>query len=511
MKKYNNINLYDWQKECLDKWFSNNCQGIINVATGAGKTILAVAAIKMLREKICQNKLKVKIIVPKIFLTKQWMHSLIENLGIKRDEIGIYYGQAKESETRRYMIYVINSARYSLSSHIISDYKNNYNVLLICDECHHYGSAENSKIFDFLPYISGGYYSLGLSATPKTDNPAVISGLGGEIYKYGFDAAIKKGIVADYDVFNISLGFTASESEEYLDLTNKLNNLIAKLNKIKPYLINYKNNKFYAELQNIAAAGEGAAADCASLILVTIYRRKEIIYLAENRISCAAELIKLLPEKKIIVFGERISAVDGLYAKLKNSGAAVGRYHSEMSTEARGIALERYKNGEINILLSCRALDEGLNVPDTDAGIIMSSTGSLRQRIQRIGRVLRKSGENLAKSIYYLYIGDTSEENKILPDNNLSRVFNLHYNAAENRYISKEYDSLCDSVLKQLAENKTPPDILDEVKNNFRLGVIRSDWRLSEPECRVKIDESKDNTEKNYWISMLKLAAELNQ
>jgi hypothetical protein len=69
-------------------------------------------------------------------------------------------------------------------------------------------------------------------------------------------------------------------------------------------------------------------------------------------------------------------------------------------------------------------------------------------------------------------------------------------------------------VLKQLAENKTPPDILGEVKNNFRRGIIKSDWRLSEAECRAKIKESKSTPEKNYWISMLKLAAmngEVNQ
>lgn len=51
------------------------------------------------------------------------------------------------------MIYVINSARYTLSRHILRDINMGYAVLLIADECHHYASAENRKIFEFLPYL----------------------------------------------------------------------------------------------------------------------------------------------------------------------------------------------------------------------------------------------------------------------------------------------------------------------------------------------------------------------
>ena len=517
----NDINLYDWQKDCLNKWFANNCRGIVNVATGAGKTILAIAAIKALEEKLYKNGrnicLKVKIIVPKIFLTGQWLNALIDVLGAKRGEIGLYYGNLKENENRKYMIYVLNSARYSISSHIINDYKNNCHVMLICDECHHFGSEENSKVFDFIPHIDAEkYYSLGLSATPDLTNPAVITSLGGEIYKYGFDKAVKTGVVAKYDVFNVSLDFQDDESEEYVELTERLNSLLQKIMKFRPYLKKYKNENFYAELQKLAAAGIEQVSDLASAILVTLYKRKEVVYSARNRIFCAEELIKRLPDNRIIVFAERISAVDELYGRLKNGGEniRVGKYHSEMGDEARRIALERYTDGEINILLSCRALDEGLNVPETDTGIIMSSTGSVRQRIQRVGRVLRKTGGTPVKSIYYLYIGDYFdyiEEREVIPDSNHSPKYDLRYDLTENGcfdFICAEYDILCETAIKRLIENKTPSEIIDEVKNNFKLGIIRNDWRLSEAECRCRIEASENMPEKNYWISMLRLVRE---
>lgn len=529
MEIYNgsDINLYGWQKDCLIKWFVNNCRGIINVATGAGKTILAIAAIKALEEKLCKTdrdkSLKVKIIVPKIFLAGQWLNALIGLLGVKRGEIGLYYGDLKETENRRYMIYVLNSARYSISSHIINDYKNNYNVMLICDECHHFGSSENSKVFDFIPYIDiNRYYSLGLSATPDFKNPAVIKSLGGEIYKYGFDAAIKTGVVSQYDVFNISLDFRNDESEEYGEFTERLNTLFARIIRLKPYLKKYRNDRFYTELQKLAAAEIEQVSECASAILVTLYKRKEVVYLAKNRISCVEELIKRLPDNRIIVFAERISAVEELYSRLRNSGThiKVGKYHSKMGSEARKLALERYTSGEINVLLSCRALDEGLNVPETDIGIIMSSTGSVRQRIQRIGRVLRKNGGNPVKSIYYLYIGsyyDYVEEHEAIPNtshDNYSRKSDLRYTFSENGcsdFISDEYDIVCEAVINQLTEKETPSVIIDEVKDNFKLGVIRNDWRLSEAECRAKIEASKNASEKNYWISMLKLIIAKNK
>jgi len=88
-------------------------------------------------------------------------------------DIGLYCGACKDLPTRKYMIYVVNSARYTLSRHILADYQSAYPVLLIADECHHYGSPENSRIFDFLSLISPqdqatAYYALGLSATPES-------------------------------------------------------------------------------------------------------------------------------------------------------------------------------------------------------------------------------------------------------------------------------------------------------------------------------------------------------
>ena len=62
------------------------------------------------------------------------------------------------------------------------------------------------------------------------------------------------------------------------------------------------------------------------------------------------------------------------------------------------------------MLVSCRALDEGTNVPETSVAILSSSTASARQRIQRMGRVLRPAAGKSHATIYTVYATDPEEK-----------------------------------------------------------------------------------------------------
>lgn len=95
-----------------------------------------------------------------------------------------------------------------------------------------------------------------------------------------------------------------------------------------------------------------------------------------------------------------------IYAILSSEGFSVGIYHSQIYGPIRRETLYRYRKGMLRILISCRALDEGVDIPDANVAIIAAYTSSLRQRIQRLGRVLRKhSGKDFA-TIYTLYSTD---------------------------------------------------------------------------------------------------------
>ncbi|NLA97174.1 MAG: DEAD/DEAH box helicase family protein, partial [Spirochaetales bacterium] len=146
------FSLYAWQSACIESWLQNKGRGIVQVVTGAGKTILALYAARQLQLHLAK-RLHIVIVVPKTFLVGQWKASILSHqhdLGLRRDDIGWVHGNHHQAHDKPVMIYVVNSARYTLANILLQKIKNKEPVLLIADECHHYASAENRKIFSFL-------------------------------------------------------------------------------------------------------------------------------------------------------------------------------------------------------------------------------------------------------------------------------------------------------------------------------------------------------------------------
>ena len=523
--------MFEWQEECLDIWFENDCRGVINVVTGAGKTVFALGAIARLENMLANDTdriLKVKIIVPKVFLANQWNQVLKEDLGVSKDDIGIFSGVRKDPYHRKFMIYVVNSARYTLTQHIAEDFQNKNPILLIADECHHYGSEENVHIFDFASKIpefssSSGYFSLGLSATPETINfeERIVPALGPEIFKYGFEDALNAKVINNFAIFNIKLDFSRIEYEEYLDLSDQITIAIAKLRKYCSYLFNQKNNKkFFALLEQLAISQtEPDLADLAKAFLIISFRRKEVVYRAESRISCVISLLEQVSDTlKVIIFNERIDITNILYEKLlvlyPNQ---VGRYHSEMDEDDKRNVLIKYQNSKIRILVACKALDEGLNVPETDVGIIVSSTNSSRQRIQRLGRILRRSKSVSVSRLFYLYVGSSNEDQELLVDINKEMkgvipMIDLRYDEEAGSFYNKDYQALMDKVLWYACGKVWPPLIIDEIKRNLELGKLGCDWWQSEESCKTRIRLALTKSERNYWKTIwLIIKARLRQ
>lgn len=523
--------MFEWQEECLDIWFRNNCRGIINVVTGAGKTVFALGAIARLENMLANDTgliLKVKIIVPKVFLANQWDQVLKEELGVLKDDIGIFSGARKDPYHRKFMIYVVNSARYTLAQHIVEDYQNKIPILLIADECHHYGSEENAHIFDFISKIpelssSSRYFSLGLSATPETMNfeERIVPVLGPEIFRYGFADALNAKVINNFAIFNIKLDFSHIEYNEYIELSDQITIAIARLRKCCSYLFNQKNTrKFFALVEQLALSSiEPDLADLAKTFLVISCRRKEVVYRAKSRISCVISLLEQISDTfKVIIFNERIDITENLYEKLfvlyPNQ---VGCYHSEMDENDKRNVLIKYQNSKIRILVACKALDEGLNVPETDVGIIVSSTNSPRQRIQRLGRILRRSKSANVSRLFYLYVGSSNEDQELLADINkemkgIIPMIDLRYDEEVGSFYNKDYQVLIDKVLRYTHRKAWPSLVIDEIERNLELGKLGCDWWQSEESCKTKIRLALTKSERNYWKSIwLIIKARLRQ
>ncbi|MDY0289885.1 MAG: DEAD/DEAH box helicase [Sphaerochaeta sp.] len=512
------LELYPWQEECLEAWKQIQSRGIIQVVTGGGKTILALAAAKRLQESL-EGTLQVKIIVPKQFMVAQWTASLLdhkETFGIEKKNIGNYSGLNKDSPDKPYMIYVVNSARYKLSVHIAENLRKGEPVLIIADECHHYASPENRKIFDFMSLLDQKkpqqYFSLGLSATPQTEgfNSILVPALGPLFYSYGFSEAIKARVINSCVLFNLGLYLNDEESGEYYEITDKITTLMKKLIKAYPAIKTVPQGQFLPTLRMLAKDPESKAGSFALKLIFLFFKRKEIVYEAEARVSSAIALVARLGNKaKIIIFGERISQTDLLFLSLdKEYPNRVARYHSEMGEVARKHAIDRYRDGEVRILVSCKALDEGFDIPSADVGIVLSSNSVQRQRIQRLGRILRRSSGKRISSLFYFYMEYTVEDSALL-ESGIEGVeeFMLNYHAYNDTFINSSYDPYAQEVLDKLT-NRGQTDLLATTEHFLDLGRVRTDWLESEELLEEKVKEARGTEETNYWICMREVAKE---
>lgn len=512
--------LYQWQEECLERWWANGKRGMVQAVTGAGKTRLALGAIERL-EKQLQGELRVKIVVPTGGLMRQWYKALREFLADSErmqsrgwwESIGLRGAGHRDTGDRKYVIYVINSARYELARKILDEVKDGKNVFLIADECHHYESGQNRLIFEFLPYLKSDethFFSLGLSATlPSGAAGSFLSSvLGKKIYSYEMRRAFSQKTVCTFDAYHISVPFRKEERYEYEEVTERMQGLYRKLLFHCPMLGRLNQKERFETLRKMAQESKGETAENAALYIRLTYKRKSLVCLAAARCACAYDLIQCLGmEDKVIIFGERISQVEELYGLLeKRYPGRVGRYHSEMGDQANRNTLENFRSGTFRILAACKAVDEGIDIPDAQVGIILSGTSSKRQKIQRLGRILRKQEGKECAALYYIHVEDTSEESCFLPEGVTRHIYELEYKPGEHEFIHQAYDETAQLLREAMKQKGIDETKMQEMERCIRLGRVRSDWMADTRTLEKKVKESRYPREKNYWICMKKMA-----
>ncbi len=402
------LELWRWQKQCKNTWLSNGGRGIVKVVTGAGKTVLALSLIShMKQENYSEGGLKSVIVVPNTALLDQWYEEAQDVLNLEEEDIGVYYGEEKDNiQEKGLMIYVLNSARSHLDDHLdkVED-----DVFLVADECHRFASEKSAELFE-----RTFDYTVGLSATPEREadygfEEVLEPNLGEVIYEYNYSDAREDGIIPPFHLKRIEVPLQADEEKKYDELTEKLNDLFKIIINRYPQLQEAKDSDFLKTLGKLQNQHDDSALENYT-VLANL--RKEIIHESRSKMAALRYIIdnEVSKDSRILMFHERKDSADQIQDFLQDEGYSSGIYHTDVSASERRETLEAYKDGDINMLVTCKALDEGLDVPDTDVGIIVAATSSVRQRIQRIGRILRKSpGKNYAQ-IYTVYIKDKEED-----------------------------------------------------------------------------------------------------
>lgn len=361
----------EWQKKALARWL-DGMRGVASVVTGGGKTIFAFQCIREFRDT--HDDGRVIILVPTMTLLDQWYVGLQEDFGVPADQIACFSSQEKARKPRAVNVLVINSAR-GMVRQMIAEGK----TFLIVDECHRAGSPENAKA------LRGDFAAaLGLSATPQREydqgfEEHVVPALGSVIFEYDYVQAREDGVVAPFDLVNVRIDMLPHEQEKYDKLTKRAAMLLRKIR-----------------------SGKREPGGDEKLKRV-LQMRAAVSATAMMRLPVAGKIVDENRGARTLVFHERVASAKGLFDILQKRKHSVCLYHSKIAPEVRRDNLRLFRRGVFDVLISCRALDEGMNVPETTVAVIASSTASQRQRIQRLGRVLRPAKGKTKALIYTIF------------------------------------------------------------------------------------------------------------
>jgi superfamily II DNA or RNA helicase len=321
---------------------------------------------------------RIIVVVPTLALLDQWYVDLQDELGVENEEIAVYSGEERSSEPKRLNLAVLNTARA-----VAPDLSKPVPTFLIVDECHRAATPVNSKA------LAGGHAAtLGLSATPMREydtgfEDILEPSLGGIFYSYGYDDARRDGVITQFSLMNVSVPLTREEQEGYDALSRRV-----------------------ARAARAVDAGTGDVERLKRLLQM----RASISGGAKLRVPVSVSLADEYRGSRMVIFHERINAAEDIVALLKQRGHNATIYHSRISDAVRRDNLRLFRRGAFQVLVSCRALDEGMNVPEAEVGIIASSTASSRQRIQRLGRVLRPARGKASATVITLFATEIEEK-----------------------------------------------------------------------------------------------------
>jgi superfamily II DNA or RNA helicase len=420
------IVLHDWQQRCVDAWFDNGKRGVIKVVTGAGKTILALAIAQRLQRSEVRQ-LRLAIVVPTTVLLEQWREEFATKSNLPPESIGLMGGGHSDvfDERVQVLICVLNSASKKLAG-VVEQAGVGDSLLLIVDECHRAGASEMQRVF-----ATKRAFSLGLSATPERDDEQqgedeglatdddlsaptfedsiVGRELGSIIFELNYAEAIRLGVLPPFKIVHYGLALRAKEVFDYERISREIKDLRAELEtgtRRGLALIRWCRSK--------AASNNPKAARLISLTS----ERKRLLYRMRERSAAVREILQTAfaenPETKAILFHESIDEVMNLFTMLRQDEYRVVAEHSGFPDDMRSESLRLFRTGRAQVIVSARSLIEGFNIPSADLGIIVAASSSIRQRVQTLGRLLRKihlaDGSEKQATLYVLYASKTVDE-----------------------------------------------------------------------------------------------------
>ena len=373
------MKLREWQAKAFPLWWAKK-RGIVKVVTGGGKTVFAIHCLTKYLEENKDHS--IFIVVPSIALLDQWHEGLQKDFNEK--DIALNGGGEHLEHLSRINISTIDSVKNIIEQFDASK------TLLIVDECHKIGTEKRGEVL-----TNNWHATLGLSATPERDyddNFYIIIRkiLGDIIFDYDYIDAREDEVIVNFKLLYAYAAMTPDEEEKY--------------------------KKFTKSIQRRAATIGGNDMNDYPLKML-IFNRARMVKNSKNRIPFGIELLQKHKRDSWIVFTENKKQAKEFNKIINTKGYKSAIYNTDLDNAEREENLNNFKNGNLNVLVSCTALDEGFDMPEADGAMILSASSSKRQRIQRMGRVLRITANKQNALIVTVYSSKT-EFDKLREESN---------------------------------------------------------------------------------------------
>ncbi|MFB3766563.1 MAG: DEAD/DEAH box helicase [Methanotrichaceae archaeon] len=369
-----NTALRDYQKQALEAWNANGKCGVVVLPTGSGKTIIGIHAISLLNTPSI-------IVAPTLDLVAQWRSKLEEEFKV---EVGVLGGGEQE-------IKALTVSTYD-SAYIHADKLGNKFGLIIFDEVHHLPAEGYRNIAEMF----ASPYRMGLTATFERED-----GLHKELNRLVGGKVFEKKVIdlagyylSPFSLEKIVVELTEEEKDEYSKNQKIFLDYLARSNLAMNSPDGFK--------RLVMRSGRDPSARRA---LLARNKARDIAFNSISKIEKLSEILKRHNESRIFIFTEHNKLVHRISKEF-----LIPSITYKTPDRERGEILDGFRSGLYRAVVTSKVLDEGIDVPDADVGIVLSGTGSERAFIQRLGRILRKKeGKNAV--LYEIVSAETSEAN----------------------------------------------------------------------------------------------------
>jgi superfamily II DNA or RNA helicase len=366
---------YPHQQAALEAWIANRWRGVVVLPTAAGKTYLA----HLVMQATPRSTL---ITVPTLDLMHQWYDQLLK--AFPNVEVGLLGGGSRDRSP-------ILVATYD-SAAIHAETLGNRYGLLICDECHHLPSDFNRVIAEY----SIAPYRLGLTATPdRTDGRHDdLDHLLGPIVYHKQPQDLAGSTLAPYEVVQIKVALSTEEHQEYRRLMQQRNDFLQAA------------NIWLGSLEGWQRFVQASAQSQAGRRAMLAHRAAKAIALGtEGKLRVLSQLLaEHYPDRGLI-----FTADNATVYRISQDFLIPAITHQTPVKERQAI-LEKFRSGDYPTLVVSQVLNEGVDVPDARVAIMLSGSGSTREYIQRLGRILRKGSGQKQAILYEVIAEETAEE-----------------------------------------------------------------------------------------------------